>query len=248
MTFLSAKNVRKNFGDFEALRGVDLEVARGKTTVICGPSGSGKSTFIRCVNRLDGKLSQGSIKIDGEDINEIDDSILYRKVGMVFQQFNLFAHLTVIENLTLAPMTNLKMPKDEAYEKARSLLERVGLVDKQNSLPVELSGGQQQRVAICRSLSMSPELMLFDEPTSALDPEMVNEVLLVIQELARSGLTMVVVTHEMGFAQKVADNVVFMEKGQIIEQNPPEIFFNNPDNERTKVFLDQIMRVEDSHD
>jgi general L-amino acid transport system ATP-binding protein len=234
--------MHKWFGDFHVLRGIDLTVARGERIVICGPSGSGKSTMIRCINRLE-DYQQGRVVVDGllltNDIKSIDE--VRREVGMVFQHFNLFPHLTVMENLTLAPIWVRKMPKKEADEIARHYLERVRIPEQAHKYPGQLSGGQQQRVAIARALCMSPKIMLFDEPTSALDPEMVKEVLETMVELAESGMTMLVVTHEMGFARQVADRVVFMDEGQIVEVNAPAEFFAHPKHERTKLFLSQIL-------
>jgi len=235
--------VNKWYGEFHVLRDIHLDVARGERIVICGPSGSGKSTLIRCLNRLE-EHQQGSITVDGttltSDLRNIET--IRRDVGMVFQHFNLFPHLTVLENLILGPTWVLKKTKAEAQANAHKYLERVKIPEQANKYPGQLSGGQQQRVAIARSLCMQPKVMLFDEPTSALDPEMVKEVLDVMVELAHeSGVTMLCVTHEMGFARKVADRVIFMDAGQIIEQNTPDAFFNNPHNERTKLFLSQIL-------
>jgi general L-amino acid transport system ATP-binding protein len=237
------KNVNKWYGnDFHVLRDVNLDVARGERIVICGPSGSGKSTLIRCVNRLE-EHQEGNIIVDGveltDDIKAIDQ--VRREVGMVFQQFNLFPHLTVLENLTLSPMWVGKMPKKEAEERAMQQLERVRIAEQAKKYPLQLSGGQQQRVAIARALCLTPKIMLFDEPTSALDPEMIKEVLDVMIELANQGITMLCVTHEMGFAKAVADRVIFMDQGQIVEQNTPTEFFNNPQNERSKDFLSKIL-------
>jgi general L-amino acid transport system ATP-binding protein len=227
---------------FHALRGVSLEVSRGEVVVIMGPSGSGKSTFIRTFNALE-DFQQGSIRIDGlplsNDLRDID--AIRREVGMVFQQFNLFPHLTVLQNLTLAPVLVRRRAKGEAERRALQLLERVGIAEQAHKFPGQLSGGQQQRVAIARSLCMDPQLMLFDEPTSALDPEMVREVLEVMQGLAADGMTMVVVTHEVRFAQQVADRVVLMADGEVVEIAPPARFFSNPSHERTRRFLDQIL-------
>jgi len=235
--------VNKWYGEFHVLRDINLDVARGERIVICGPSGSGKSTLIRCLNRLE-EHQQGTITVDGttltNDLRNIET--IRRDVGMVFQHFNLFPHLTVLENLTLGPTWVLKKPKAEAEENARKYLERVRIPEQADKYPGQLSGGQQQRVAIARSLCMQPKVMLFDEPTSALDPEMVKEVLDVMVELANeSGMTMLCVTHEMGFARKVADRVIFMDVGEIIEQNTPDAFFDNPQNDRTKLFLSQIL-------
>jgi len=237
-----AEKVTKSFGTFRALAGVDLEVRRGQKIVVCGPSGSGKSTLIRCINRLEehdgGRIVVGGIELTA-DVKDID--AVRSEVGMVFQQFNLFPHLTVIENLMLAPRLVRKMSKPEARALAMHYLERVHIPEQAAKYPIQLSGGQQQRVAIARSLCMKPKIMLFDEPTSALDPEMIKEVLDVMGELAAEGMTMIVVTHEMGFARRVADLVVFMDKGEIVEMAPPSVFFANPTNERTKLFLSQIL-------
>jgi len=236
-------NVNKWYGKFHVLRDINLSVATGERIVICGPSGSGKSTLIRCLNRLE-EHQQGQIIIDGTELtSDIKDvETIRREVGMVFQHFNLFPHLTVLENLTLGPIWVLKTPKAQAQAEAMKYLERVRIPEQANKYPGQLSGGQQQRVAIARSLCMSPKIMLFDEPTSALDPEMVKEVLDVMVELAEeTGMTMLCVTHEMGFARKVANRVIFMDQGEIIEQNNPEDFFGNPQSERTKLFLGQIL-------
>ena len=240
---VSLKGVNKWYGQFHALRDINLDVAQGERIVICGPSGSGKSTMIRCINRLE-EHQQGSIVVDGieltSDLKHIE--IVRRDVGMVFQHFNLFPHLTVLENLTLGPIWVLKKSRVEAEAAAMQYLERVRIPDQAGKFPGQLSGGQQQRVAIARSLCMSPKIMLFDEPTSALDPEMVKEVLDVMVGLAEeSGMTMLCVTHEMGFARKVADRVIFMDEGEIIEQNTPDAFFDNPQNARTQLFLSQIL-------
>jgi general L-amino acid transport system ATP-binding protein len=240
---ISMKGVNKWYGKFHVLRNINLEVARGERIVICGPSGSGKSTLIRCINRLE-EHQQGQIIVEGTEItNDLKDvEAIRRDVGMVFQHFNLFPHLTVLENLTLGPIWVLKTPKAKAEADAMTYLERVRIPDQANKYPGQLSGGQQQRVAIARSLCMSPKIMLFDEPTSALDPEMVKEVLDVMVHLAQeSGMTMLCVTHEMGFARKVADRVIFMDQGEVIEQNTPDAFFDQPQNERTKLFLSQIL-------
>ena len=234
--------MHKWFGDFHVLRDINLTVARGERIVICGPSGSGKSTMIRCINRLE-DYQQGRVVVDGvlltNDLKAIDE--VRREVGMVFQHFNLFPHLTVMENLTLAPIWVRKMPKKKAEEIARQYLERVRIPEQADKYPGQLSGGQQQRVAIARALCMNPKIMLFDEPTSALDPEMVKEVLETMVELAESGMTMLVVTHEMGFARQVADRIVFMDEGQIVEVDVPTEFFAHPKHERTKLFLSQIL-------
>jgi general L-amino acid transport system ATP-binding protein len=240
---IQAETVHKWYPNgFHALRGVSLEVSRGEVVVIMGPSGSGKSTFIRTFNALE-DFQQGSIRIDGlplsNDLRDID--AIRREVGMVFQQFNLFPHLTVLQNLTLAPVLVRRRAKGEAERRALQLLERVGIAEQAHKFPGQLSGGQQQRVAIARSLCMDPQLMLFDEPTSALDPEMVREVLEVMQGLAADGMTMVVVTHEVRFAQQVADRVVLMADGEVVEIAPPDRFFSNPSHERTRRFLDQIL-------
>ena len=239
---ITIEGLNKWFGTFHVLRDIDLSVERREKIVICGPSGSGKSTLIRCINRLE-EHQEGTIVIDGtvlsRDLKNIDT--IRREVGMVFQQFNLFPHLTVLENLTLAPVWVRKMPAAEAEEIARQYLERVKIPEQADKYPGQLSGGQQQRVAIARSLCMQPNIMLFDEPTSALDPEMIKEVLDVMVDLAESGMTMLVVTHEMGFASQVADRVIFMDQGQIVEQNTPAEFFNNPQSDRTKLFLSQIL-------
>jgi general L-amino acid transport system ATP-binding protein len=236
------KGVHKWYGSFHVLRNVDLLVRRGERIVICGPSGSGKSTLIRCVNRLE-EHQRGTIRVDGieltPDVKRIDE--VRRDVGMVFQNFNLFPHLTVLENCTLAPIWVKKMPKREADALAMELLNKVKIPEQASKYPGQLSGGQQQRVAIARALCMGPKIMLFDEPTSALDPEMVKEVLDTMTALARDGMTMLVVTHEMGFARQVADRVVFMDNGEIVEVNAPEPFFANPQHERTKLFLGQIL-------
>ena len=234
--------LNKWFGPFHVLRDIDLSVARRERIVICGPSGSGKSTLIRCVNRLEA-YQEGQIVVDGTELTNNLKNIdaIRREVGMVFQQFNLFPHLTVLENCTLAPIWVRKTPKAEARRIAMEYLERVRIPEQADKYPGQLSGGQQQRVAIARSLCMRPTIMLFDEPTSALDPEMIKEVLEVMVDLAESGMTMLVVTHEMGFASQVADRVIFMDAGQIVEQNTPDEFFNNPRSDRTKLFLGQIL-------
>ncbi len=234
--------MNKWFGDFHVLRDINLTVGRGERVVVCGPSGSGKSTIIRCINRLE-EHQKGSIVVDGveltADVKRIDE--IRREVGMVFQHFNLFPHLTILENLTLAPIWVKKMPKKDAEEVAMHYLKRVKIPEQAAKYPGQLSGGQQQRVAIARSLCMSPKIMLFDEPTSSLDPEMVKEVLDTMVTLAQEGMTMICVTHEMGFARQVANRVIFMDQGQIIEANTPEEFFKNPQHERTKLFLSQIL-------
>ncbi len=234
--------VNKWYGEFHVLRDINLKVSRGEKLVICGPSGSGKSTMIRCINRLE-EHQKGQIIVDGteltNDLKKIDE--IRRDVGMVFQHFNLFPHLTILENLTLAPIWVRKMPKKDAEEIAMHYLKRVKIPEQAGKYPGQLSGGQQQRVAIARSLCMSPKIMLFDEPTSALDPEMVKEVLDTMVSLADEGMTMLCVTHEMGFARQVADRVIFMDAGQIVEMNEPNEFFKNPQHERTKLFLSQIL-------
>jgi general L-amino acid transport system ATP-binding protein len=236
------EGVQKWFGKFEALRGIDLTVARQEVVVVCGPSGSGKSTLIRCINRLE-EHDRGRIVVTGVELGKDRRAVgeIRREVGMVFQQFNLFPHLTVLENITLAPRQVRKQPRAEAEKVARAMLERVKIPEQADKFPGQLSGGQQQRVAIARALAMQPKLMLFDEPTSALDPEMIKEVLDVMKDLAKSGMTMIVVTHEMGFAREVADRIVFMADGQIVETGTPEHFFTNPQEERTKLFLSQIL-------
>jgi general L-amino acid transport system ATP-binding protein len=236
-------HVHKWFGAFHVLNDIDLTVARGERVVVCGPSGSGKSTMIRCINRLE-QHEQGQIVVDGVELTGDVRNIeaVRRDVGMVFQQFNLFPHLTVLENLTLAPIWVRHLPKREAETLAMQYLERVRIPEQAGKYPGQLSGGQQQRVAIARSLCMQPQIMLFDEPTSALDPEMIKEVLDVMVELARSGMTMVCVTHEMGFAREVADQMVFMDRGEIVETAPPKDFFTAPKSERTQLFLRQILR------
>lgn len=234
--------MHKWYGQFHVLKDINLDVKRGERIVICGPSGSGKSTLIRCINRLE-EHQQGQIIVDNIELNNDLKNIetIRREVGMVFQHFNLFPHLSVLDNLTLAPIWVRKMPKKEAEEIAMKYLERVKIPDQANKYPGQLSGGQQQRVAIARSLCMNPRVMLFDEPTSALDPEMIKEVLDVMIELAEEGMTMLCVTHEMGFAKTVAHRVIFMDAGEIVEQNEPEEFFNNPQEERTQTFLSQII-------
>ena len=236
-------NVSKSFGDFKALNDINLTVMNGEKVVVCGPSGSGKSTLVRCINGLESH-ENGSINVIGEEVTpRIKQNALFRsKIGMVFQQFNLFPHLTVMQNLILGPMKTLGMNKKDALKRAEALLERVQIPEQSEKKPSQLSGGQQQRVAIARALCMEPKIMLFDEPTSALDPEMISEVLDVIIDLANEGITMIVVTHEMGFAKKAADRMIFMDGGKIVEQNDPENFFNNPKTERCKTFLDQILQ------
>jgi len=237
-TIVSFEKVNKWFGQFHVLRDIDLQVRKGERIVICGPSGSGKSTLIRCINRLEehqqGRISVAGIEL-GEDLRAIDQ--VRKQVGMVFQQFNLFPHLTVLENLTLAPIQVSKLSVEAATERAMQQLERVRIAEQAHKYPLQLSGGQQQRVAIARALCLTPQIMLFDEPTSALDPEMIKEVLDVMVELAEQGITMLCVTHEMGFAKAVADRVIFMDQGQIVEQNTPQSFFDHPQHDRTKDFL-----------
>jgi general L-amino acid transport system ATP-binding protein len=240
---ITFNKVNKWYGNsFHVLRDIDLQVKRGEKIVVCGPSGSGKSTLIRCINRLE-EHQEGDLIVDGitlgDDVKAIDQ--IRQNVGMVFQQFNLFPHLTVLENLTLSPMWVGKTPKKEAEARAMKQLERVRIAEQARKYPLQLSGGQQQRVAIARALCLTPKIMLFDEPTSALDPEMVSEVLDVMIELAKQGITMICVTHEMGFAKAVADRVIFMDQGQIVEQNTPDAFFNNPQHERSKDFLSKIL-------
>ena len=240
---ISFEKVNKWYGNnFHVLRDIDLQVARGERIVICGPSGSGKSTLIRCINRLE-EHQEGTLKVDGVELSDDVKAVeaIRREVGMVFQQFNLFPHLTVLENLTLAPMWVSKLPRKEAEERAMQNLNRVRIAEQAGKYPLQLSGGQQQRVAIARALCLTPKIMLFDEPTSALDPEMIKEVLDVMTELAKGGITMICVTHEMGFAKAVADRVIFMDQGQIVEENPPQEFFNHPKSERTKDFLSKIL-------
>lgn len=235
-------NISRYFGAFQALKDVSLDVAPGERVVVCGPSGSGKSTLIRCINRLE-KHQGGSIVVDGVELNDSRNSLnrIRAMVGMVFQQFNLFPHLTVLENLTLGPVRACKVPRAEARERAMRYLERVHIPEQAHKYPRQLSGGQQQRVAIARSLCMEPRIMLFDEPTSALDPEMISEVLDVMADLADSGMTMICVTHEMGFARKVADNMVFMDHGEIVEAAEPDKFFSAPESRRCRDFLQKIL-------
>ena len=245
---VSVRNLHKSFGDLEVLKGIDIDVNAGEVVVVFGRSGSGKSTFLRCINFLE-EPTQGEIDVAGIEIAAGPPTRHRRKqirqlrtqCGMVFQQFNLFPHLTVLQNVTLAPLWVRKKTRKESEVKAMELLERVGIIEQARKFPGQLSGGQQQRVAIARALAMEPRIMLFDEPTSALDPEMVKEVLDVMKTLARAGMTMLCVTHEMGFAREVADRVIFMDKGQIVEENTPEEFFNHPRHERTKLFLSQIL-------
>ncbi len=240
---LRVENLHKYFGNLHVLKGINLTLEKGEVLVVIGPSGSGKSTLLRCINHLE-DYQEGRIYFEGKLVDEKTDlNRLRSKIGMVFQQFNLFPHLSVLENLILAPVKVLGMDEDEAKEKAKKLLERVGLLDKVDSYPSKLSGGQQQRVAIARALMMDPDMMLFDEPTSALDPELVYEVLEVMKDLARSGMTMIVVTHEMGFAKEVADRVIFMDEGVIVEEAPPDEIFSNPKEERTRDFLKRVLLI-----
>ena len=239
---IKVKNLHKNFGDINVLAGIDEHISKGEVVVVIGPSGSGKSTFLRCLNLLE-TPTEGEIYIDDELITspKADVNKIRQKMGMVFQQFNLFPHLTIMENITLAPVKLKKMSKEEAVKKGEELLTRVGLLDKAQAYPAQLSGGQKQRVAIARALAMQPEIMLFDEPTSALDPEMVGEVLDVMKDLANEGMTMVVVTHEMGFAREVGTRVLFMDQGVVMEQGAPQEIFANPQNERTQNFLSKVL-------
>ncbi|ANE42379.1 amino acid ABC transporter ATPase [Fervidobacterium sp. SC_NGM5_O18] len=237
---IKIENLVKRFGKLEVLKGINLLVKKGETIVIIGPSGGGKSTLLRCINKLE-EYQGGKIYLDGVDIDKYDVNQLRTRIGMVFQQFNLFPHMNVLENLILAPTKVKKMPREQAIEKAKALLSRVGLLDKIDAYPEQLSGGQKQRVAIARALMMDPEIMLFDEPTSALDPELVGEVLDVMKDLARSGMTMLVVTHEMGFARDVADRIVFISQGVVEEEGPPEEILRNPKKPRTREFLRRIL-------
>jgi polar amino acid transport system ATP-binding protein len=239
---ISIRDARKSFGTLEVLHGINLDVSKGEVILVIGPSGSGKSTLLRSINRLE-HLDSGTILVDGLDVNDpsTDIRLVREEAGMVFQSFNLFPHLSCIGNIMLSPTTVKKMPKAEAHALALKLLAKVGLAEKADSYPEQLSGGQQQRVAIARALAMNPKVMLFDEPTSALDPEMIKEVLDVMTDLAKDGMTMLVVSHEMGFARAAANRVVFMDKGEIIEQSTPEEFFTNPKEERARVFLDHIL-------
>ena len=241
-SIVKCRGVKKWFGDFQALHGIDIDVGEGEVVVIIGPSGSGKSTFIRCINRLE-EHQEGSIIVDGIELtNDLRNIEKIRSdVGMVFQSFNLFPHLTILDKITLGPIWVRKQPKSEAEAYGMELLTRVGIPEQADKYPGQLSGGQQQRVAIARALAMKPRVMLFDEPTSALDPEMISEVLDVMKELARSGMTMICVTHEMGFAREVADRVLFFDYGQVLEDGTPEHFFTNPQHDRTKLFLSQIL-------
>ena len=236
------EGVDKFFGDFQALKNINLSIKKGERIVVCGPSGSGKSTMIRCINRLE-EHNSGKIIVNGHELTSAvkDIDAVRSEVGMVFQDFNLFPHLTIVKNLMLAPMLVRKKSKSDARDIAMKYLERVRIPEQAEKFPSQLSGGQQQRVAIARALCMNPKTMLFDEPTSALDPEMISEVLDVMTDLAKEGMTMIVVTHEMGFARSVADKVVFMDEGEIVEMNPPQEFFDNPKSERTKLFLSQIL-------
>ena len=236
---IDVNSLKKRFGSNEVLKGITTKINKGEVIAVIGPSGSGKSTFLRCLNLLE-KHDEGSIKIEGSDIRSMEVH-LRKKVGMVFQHFNLFPHLTVLENVTFAPQQVLKVGKKEAEKDALELLSAVGLSDKANSYPSNLSGGQKQRVAIARALAMKPEVMLFDEPTSALDPEMVKEVLQVMKNLVKTGMTMVIVTHEMGFAKEVSDRVLFMDDGRLVEDQNPAIFFENPRTERAKAFLEKVL-------
>lgn len=241
-TKISVRNLKKNFGSLEVLKDINLEVVEGEVVVLIGPSGSGKSTLLRCLNQLE-KVTSGQIIVDGQDVTDkhTDINKVRENIGMVFQHFNLFNHLNVLKNMTLAPVHLKTLPKEEAKDKAMKLLARVGLADKAEAYPSQLSGGQKQRVAIARALEMNPDIMLFDEPTSALDPEMVGEVLAVMKELAKEGMTMVVVTHEIGFAREVADRVIFMEGGYIVEEGTPEEVFNHPKEARTADFLSKVL-------
>ncbi len=240
---IAFKNVNKWFDKLHVLNDINLEVAKGEVVVVCGPSGSGKSTLIRCINRLE-PIQQGDLVVDNMNVHDkkINMTTIRAEIGFIFQSFNLYPHMTALENTTIAPMKVRKMPKREAEELGRNTLTRVGLGDRVDNYPAQLSGGQQQRVAIARGLCMQPKIMLFDEPTSALDPEMINEVLDVMRVLAKEGMTMMVVTHEMGFAREVASRVVFMDDGQIIEVAPPDDFFINPQTERGKLFLSSILK------
>ena len=239
---ISVKGVKKNFGKLQVLKGMDVEIREGEVVCLIGPSGSGKSTFLRCLNRLE-DITDGTVVVDGYQISDksIDINKVRENIGMVFQHFNLFPHLSVLENITMAPVELKKMSKDEADKKAKELLKTVGLEEKADVYPAQLSGGQKQRVAIARALAMNPDIMLFDEPTSALDPEMVGEVLEVMKRLAAEGMTMVVVTHEMGFAKEVAHRVIFMDDGVIVEEGKPKEVFGNPQNSRTIDFLNKVL-------
>ena len=239
---LQVRGLKKHFGHLEVLRGIDIDIHKGEVVAVIGPSGSGKSTFIRCLNRLE-EPTAGEVIFEGQQINTKNANIdkIRQKIGMVFQNFNLFSNMTIMQNITAAPINVKKIPKDQAEERALKLLDRVGLKDKAAEYPVRLSGGQRQRVAIARALAMDPDILLFDEPTSALDPEMVGEVLNVMKELAEDGMTMVVVTHEMGFAREVSDRVIFIDQGVIQEENEPKEFFANPKNPRLKDFLNKVL-------
>ncbi len=239
---IKVTGLKKSFGELEVLKGIDQHIKKGEKVVVIGPSGSGKSTFLRCLNMLE-TPTEGEILIEGERITDPKTNVnkIREKMGMVFQQFNLFPHLSIMENITLAPIKVKKMSKADAEKRGMELLKRVGLGDKADSYPAQLSGGQQQRIAIARALAMDPDIMLFDEPTSALDPEMVGEVLSVMKDLADAGMTMVVVTHEMGFAREVASRVLFMDEGIVMEENTPDELFSNPQNERTKSFLSKVL-------
>ncbi len=239
---IKVNNLQKSFGDVQVLKGINAEIHKGDVMVVIGASGSGKSTFLRCLNRLE-EPTGGTILFEGTDITDpkVNINLHRQKMGMVFQQFNLFPHMTVLKNMTLGPIKLLKLDKNEAEKRAMELLERVGLADRAGSYPSQLSGGQKQRIAIVRALCMNPDVMLFDEPTSALDPEMVGEVLDVMKQLAKDGMTMVVVTHEMGFAREVGTDVVFVDDGVILEQGPPQEFFGNPKNQRLKDFLSKVL-------
>jgi len=242
MNIIEMQNINKYYGSFHALKNVNFNVKKGEVVVICGPSGSGKSTLIRCINRLE-DINSGKIVVDGKDLYHKKTNInqIRQEVGMVFQHFNLFPHLSILENITLAPRVVKKIPKEKAEKTAMELLERVKIPHQANKFPAELSGGQKQRVAIARTLAMKPKIILFDEPTSALDPEMIGEVLDVMKELARENYTIVCVTHEMGFAREVADRIVFMDRGEIVEENRPEMFFKAPKTDRAKKFLSEIL-------
>lgn len=239
---LQVRGLKKHFGHLEVLRGIDIDIHKGEVVAVIGPSGSGKSTFIRCLNRLE-EPTAGEVIFEGQQINtkKADIDKIRQKIGMVFQNFNLFSNMTIMQNITAAPINVKKIPKDQAEERALNLLDRVGLKDKAAEYPVRLSGGQRQRVAIARALAMDPDILLFDEPTSALDPEMVGEVLNVMKELAEDGMTMIVVTHEMGFAREVSDRVIFIDQGVIQEENEPKEFFANPKNPRLKDFLNKVL-------
>lgn len=239
---IKVKNLKKSFGELEVLKGIDEHITKGEVVVVIGPSGSGKSTFLRCLNLLE-TVTEGEVLVDDECINDpkVDVNRIRQKMGMVFQQFNLFPHLTIMQNITLAPVLLKKMTKEQAVKRGQELLERVNLAQKADAYPAQLSGGQKQRVAIARALAMNPEIMLFDEPTSALDPEMVGEVLEVMKDLAKSGMTMVIVTHEMGFAREVASRVIFMDQGIVMESGTPEEIFGNPQNARTRDFLSKVL-------